>query len=101
MYVISTLRFLRHIGRVECVTCQVPWRKERGGAVKVWGVGWVEVEGGERVGGVRMVRGWGWGVVIVCRRGEEGEGGGRGRGGVKEGWCGGRREDRRVALVED
>lgn len=68
MYVISTLRFLRHIGRVECVTCQVPWRKERGGVVKGWGVGWDEVEGGERVGGTRIVRVWGWGAVGIVSR---------------------------------
>lgn len=49
--------------------------------MKVDGVGSVEVEGAERVGGVRRVRPWGWGcgVVIV--------GGGR-TGGV--GW--GKRE---------
>lgn len=29
-----TLRLERHMGRVECVMCQVPVRKVRGGGVK-------------------------------------------------------------------
>lgn len=35
VYVMRTLRALRHIGRVECVTCHVRRRKERGGGVSV------------------------------------------------------------------
>jgi ferredoxin len=33
VYVIVTLRAFFHMGSVECVTCQVPVRKGRGGAM--------------------------------------------------------------------
>lgn len=42
LYVMRTFFALRHMGRVECVTLQVPWSHSRGGD-------WKEVEEG-RVG---------------------------------------------------
>lgn len=35
VYVMHTLRLDFHMGSVECVTCQVPLRKDKGGAVNV------------------------------------------------------------------
>jgi len=35
VYVITTFRALRHMGSVECVTVQLPRRKERGGGCSV------------------------------------------------------------------
>jgi len=54
-----TLRLERHMGRVECVMCQVPVRKVRGGWVKVGEGGEVETEVEvRRVGGrMRVVEG--------------------------------------------
>jgi len=49
------------MGRVECVTCQVPERKVRGGGVK--GGRGVEVDEGVRVVGGR-IRGVGEGIEV-------------------------------------
>lgn len=51
VYVMETLRLDFHIGRVECVTCHVPARKDGEGGVKGKEVGWgrwVEVVGWRR-----------------------------------------------------
>ena len=58
VYVMLTLRFDFHIGRVECVTCHLPSRKERGGGSKeevVGEMGYGEVVGDRRVTGMRVV----------------------------------------------
>ena len=53
----ATLRLDFHIGRVEWVTCQVPWRKEGGGGSKVLLGGGVELE---VLDGARKRRGGSW-----------------------------------------
>ena len=45
---IVTLRFDFHIGKVECVTCHVPWRKETEGTVKSLVLLSFDVEGGRK-----------------------------------------------------
>jgi hypothetical protein len=59
-----TLRLERHMGRVECVMCQVPVRKVRGGGVKVGEGGEAEKEVEVRRVGGRMT-GVGIGGAIV------------------------------------
>lgn len=66
VYVMLTFRLDFHIGRVECVTCHVPVRKEGEGAVKVGGwARWEEVVGGRRemgIVGADIFGGWGIGL---------------------------------------
>ena len=64
-----TLRLDFHIGRVECVTCHLPERKERGGGVKKAEV--EEEEDGELVGrrrviGIEAVREFDEGLGELC-----------------------------------
>jgi len=67
-----TLRLERHMGRVECVMCQVPVRKVRGGGRKGDEGGEVEEEVEvRRVGG--WMRGAGIGGAIVVDEGVDGE----------------------------